>query len=209
MLAINGQISDTMPQDTDTGQNKRVAPISSSAFSFSLGAQQPKKVKSEHIPASPLRQQGQHLSVPQQPCVTPRREASAKPQVLKTPVVKLENTAWAAGGREDTPLRQVTKLETLPSPFALVRHDDSPGSSRPRAQQRINAVLDDAASPFHLGRERVKHEKREYHGVTAAPRVDAVELAQSKEKRRVAETDEGLGVSPRKVKGAIQHYGPG
>lgn len=180
-----------MPQGGEGSgtSGKRVAPISSSAFSFSLGAPASKKPK----PAAPsfaTRPPPRHAPEPAPAPTDSRSPISAHVLVTpkRHPPVTRHASSSKAGGR----------LETFPSPYGLA----SPKSARP--QKPLTSVLDDPASPFRLSKSRPE-ERKDLQGISVMPRVDVAEMRQA----RVADAEEGIGVSPRRRKGVIQHKGSG
>lgn len=238
------------PQDA---AGKRVAPISASAFSFSIASParpaRPAKKARTASPKPPPRAAKQTprakvttsgaLPLPAAPSLSfsspgPSRRAPPPPPPHRneTPKPVRTLTANAASTTSHSPLRPVTaittpiarktqprtRLDALPSPFALVQRttakDGSPGPSS-RSSRPLNALLD--ASPFRVGpsvgvggkgKGKAKEETpRPLQSITtsAPPRVELRQL----ERERVLDTEEGIGVSPRKNKGAIQHKGPG
>lgn len=113
------------------------------------------------------------------------------------------------------------RLEALPSPLFSLRapRDDtrSPvpaASSSARPTRPLNAIVD--SSPFRVPKSGGAHvtgtsgsvKKEECHislqAISSAP--PRVEL---RDRERVMEADEGIGVSPRKHKGVMQYKGPG
>ncbi|BEJ11214.1 hypothetical protein CspHIS471_0106360 [Cutaneotrichosporon sp. HIS471] len=155
------------------GDGKRAAPISASAFSFSLA----KKPKVPSLPAPPKVKSPPPPPLPPNP--NPQRPITSLGIVTPTRPKLAPKTPKSSG-----------PLGPIPSPFAL-----SPKSVRP--QKRLTA-LEDPSSPFKKTEER-----KDLQAITAMPRLGVAEL------RAVTEVEEGIGVSPRKHKGALHHKGPG
>lgn len=99
-----------------------------------------------------------------------------------------------------TPTRLAPKAGALPSPFGLTGTSPRP----PRPQKPLTSVLDDPASPFRHPKQKAVEERKDLQGITAMPRIDVGEIRQQR-----LEAEEGIGVSPRRHKGAIQHKGSG
>ncbi|BEI80137.1 hypothetical protein CcaverHIS002_0106660 [Cutaneotrichosporon cavernicola] len=153
------------------GEGKRAAPISASAFSFSLA----KKPKGPSLPTPPKLKSPPPLP----PNPNPQRPITSLGIVTPTRPKPAPKTPKPSG-----------PLGPIPSPFAL-----SPKSVRP--QKRLSA-LEDPSSPF-----KKMEERKDLQAITAMPRLGVAEV------RAVTEVEEGIGVSPRKHKGALHHKGSG
>ncbi|KAL1410155.1 hypothetical protein Q8F55_004158 [Vanrija albida] len=161
-------------------QKRAAAPISASAFSFTLG---PAAKKPKPAAAAPAAAGKAPAPRPPRPPPAPRRPA---------PPAAAPETPAKSQAVAPAPAKTPLALGSLPSPFAL--------SPAPR-RRLTSVVLADPASPF---KDKRREDTPATIGLTALPRVQLAAAVHA-----VQEEAEGLGVSPRKNKGAIVHRGPG
>ncbi|WVR04128.1 hypothetical protein IAU60_001127 [Kwoniella sp. DSM 27419] len=193
---------------------KRAAPISASAYAFSLSTPNNKKIKSEvgrgGTPASASRSKpvwSPGLKQPKLEPVTPRQgQASSEQQGIKP-----EPTA-----REATPLRSVTAADVKPvipadtprrltdvfrplgsltTPVGHTIKSGEPGSSSSKVLRRINAAITQV--DVKPKQEPVNDKPRVTLGETLIDEKTADDLLSRTRKAQLAEEDEGIGVSPR------------
>ena len=176
--------TDRPSTSSGAGPKRAAAPISAGAFALTLGGGTPKRAKVDRSAqgATPLRP----------PSFTPGRTNIKSP----LPPLNLERPQTPqVGSSLITPKKTYRPLDAFPSPFSITPKSANTGTSQHRPLQ---SLLDES-SPFRPKQESTSSahgDKLVRLGDLARGKIEQIP------RERIKREDEGIGVSPRKVKGA-------
>ena len=175
---------------SSTGPKRNNLSITASAFTFSLDTPPTKRSR-------PL---GTSTGLPPLP-PTPKSSHTLEPRLLT-----------------ETPKRKVTNVDPLPSPFLFggIKSTAQSGLPKGKATHRLNDLLDEI-SPFRAGtgtrEEETEEEKKDGDDKPGIRLGDLPGRMMTEDVGRrvkvMVEEDEGIGVSPRRVRTRLKWSGKG